>query len=280
MPRPLRHFHPGGIYHITHRGHNKFHIFEETIDKAHFLDILRKVVQETGCHVLYYTIMDNHYHLLIEMQEIPLDKVMHKINSRFAHYYTSKINLSGAVFGNRYFSQEILNQKYLCSAIQYIAVNPIKAGLVQKIPEYRWSAHSEIANRKQEIITSQRLFNRLGDSIEQGKANYVTLINEAQKNVEKAANFDVSPSGRRLNALEDQLITFLASSDKNPTFSQIRSSSRSQKVLETRRTFAKLANAQGYPICDIARVLHVSTRSVYTWCKDVTAPQDSYSSES
>ncbi|MCD8499432.1 MAG: transposase [Clostridiales bacterium] len=97
MPRPLRQFHPGGIYHITHRGHNKFHIFEETIDKAHFLDILRKVVQETGCHVLFYTIMDNHYHLLIEMQEMPLDKVMRRLNTRYAIYYTKKHRLSGSV---------------------------------------------------------------------------------------------------------------------------------------------------------------------------------------
>lgn len=268
MPRPIRHFHPGGIYHITHRGHNKFHIFEETIDKAHFLDILRKVVAETGCHILYYTIMDNHYHLLVEMQEMPLDKVMHKINSRFAHYYASKINLSGAVFGNRYFSQEILNQKYLISAIQYIAVNPIKAGLVQKIPEYRWSAHSEIANRKQEIIAIQKLFTRIGDSIEQGKINYIALINDAQKNVDKAASYEISLSGRRLNALEDQLMAFLSTSDRNPTLSQIRSTSRNHEVIESRRTFAKIAFEQGYPICDIARVLHVSTRSVYNWCNE------------
>ena len=269
MPRPLRQFHPGGIYHITHRGHNKFHIFEETIDKAHFLDILRKVVQETGCHVLFYTIMDNHYHLLIEMQEMPLDKVMHKINSQFAHYYASKINLSGAVFGNRYFSQEILNQKHLISAIQYIAVNPIKAGLVQKIPEYRWTAHSEIANRKQEIIASQRLFTRLGDSIEQGKVNYIALINDAQKNVDKAASFPISLSDRRLNALEDQLLTFLSTSDRNPTLSQIRSASRNHEVIKSRRTFAKLAFEQSYHVCDIARVLHVNKRRVYNWSKEL-----------
>jgi len=273
MPRPLRQFNPGGIYHITHRGHNKFHIFEETIDKAHFLDILRKVVAEAGCHVLYYTIMDNHYHLLIEMQEVPLDKVMHKINSQFAHYYASKINLSGAVFGNRYFSQEIPNQKYLLSAIQYIAVNPVKAGLVQKIPDYRWSAHSEIANRKQEIISSQRLFTHLGDSVEQGRVNYIALINEAHKNVDKAANYSISLSDRRHHALEDQLMTFLSTSDRNPTLSQIRSTTRNHIVTESRRSFAKLAYEQGYPICDIARVLRVSTRSIYNWCKDASVLQ-------
>ncbi len=273
MPRPLRQFHPGGVYHITHRGHNKFHIFENTIDKAQFLDILRKVVADTGCHVLYYTIMDNHYHLLVEMQEIPLNKVMHKINSQFAHYYARKINQSGAVFGNRYFSQEILNQKYLISAIQYIAINPVKAGLVQKIPEYRWSAHSEIANRKQEIIASQRLFMRLGDSVDQGKVNYIALINEAHKNVDKAANYSISLSDRRHHALEDQLMTFLSTSDRNPTLSQIRSTTRNHIVTESRRSFAKLAYEQGYPICDIARVLRVSTRSIYNWCKDASVLQ-------
>jgi len=48
-------------------------------------------VAETGCHILYYAIMDNHYHLLIEMQEIPLDKVMQRINTRYAIYYGKNI---------------------------------------------------------------------------------------------------------------------------------------------------------------------------------------------
>lgn len=267
MPRPLRQFHPGGIYHITHRGHNKFHIFEETIDKAHFLDILRKVVQETGCHVLFYTIMDNHYHLLIEMQEMPLDKVMRRLNTRYAIYYTKKHRLSGSVFDSHYSASEVKDKKYLVSVIQYIATNPIKPSLVQKINEYRWCAHLEIVARKQENILSNRLFELLGGNYEKGKSHYFKLIQEAQQKVEQNTALDINLSSQRINALESQLVSFLASQNNTPTLKQIRSDDRDQVVSESRRSFARIAFSQGYKVSEIAKVLNVSERSVYGWCK-------------
>ncbi len=279
MPRPLRHFHPGGIYHITHRGHNKFHIFEETIDKAFFLDILRKVVAETGCHILYYAIMDNHYHLLIEMQEIPLDKVMQRINTRYAIYYGKKYRISGSIFGSHYSVSEVNDKKYLVSVIQYIARNPIKPNLVQKITDYRWSAHLEIVARKQENVCSNRLFELLGGNIEKGKSIYFKLIQEAQQKVEQNSARNISPSNRRIDALESQLVSFLASQNNKPSLQQIRSDARDQVVAESRRTFARIAFAQGYKTSEIAKALNVSERSVHGWCKminstDILVPAD------
>ncbi|NCA97939.1 MAG: hypothetical protein EOM08_03455 [Clostridia bacterium] len=267
MPRPLRQFHPGGIYHITHRGHNKFHIFEETIDKAHFLDILRKVAAETRCHVLYYTIMDNHYHLLIEMQEVPLDKMMRRLNTRYAIYYAKKHRLSGSVFGSHYSASEVNDKKYLVSVIQYIAANPVKPNLVQKINEYRWCAHLEIVARKQENIISNRLFELLGGNNDKGKSCYFKLIQEAQQKVEQNSALDLSLSNRRLNTLESQLMSFLASQNNTPTLKQIRSNDRDQIVSESRRAFTRIAFSQGYKVSEIAKVLNVSERSIYGWCK-------------
>jgi len=67
--------------------------------------------------------------------------------------------------------------------IQYIARNPIKPNLVQKITDYRWSAHLEIVARKQENVCSNRLFELLGGNIEKGKSIYFKLIQEAQQKV-------------------------------------------------------------------------------------------------
>ena len=275
MPRSLRNFHPGGIYHITHRGHNRYHIFEESTDKAVFLDILKKVLQETPGLLLYYVVMDNHYHFIFEMTGTTLDKIMHNLNMRYAQYYSNKNNLSGAIFCNRYSVTEVNGQKYLSNLIQYIAINPLKAGLVQKIGEYRWCSHLELVSRKQELIASQRLFELLGGTIDKGKSTYIEIIQEAQQKSEQFCNLDISTATRRMKALESQLNTFLASQNNKPTIHQLRSQGRDRLIAQSRRTFAQLAFQMGYRISEIAKVLNVSTRSIYEWCKDIKSPSNS-----
>ena len=80
MGRRLRQFVSGGIYHIVQRGHNRSYIFNEQTDKSIFLDIIKQTKLSMPFHLLYYVLMDNHYHLIVQMDSAPLEKAMHAIN--------------------------------------------------------------------------------------------------------------------------------------------------------------------------------------------------------
>ncbi|MFA7239238.1 MAG: transposase [Sulfuricellaceae bacterium] len=68
MARQLRLEFPGAIYHITLRGNARNPIFLDDEDRRLLQGCLGEVVARFGwlCHA--YCLMDNHYHLLIEIK--------------------------------------------------------------------------------------------------------------------------------------------------------------------------------------------------------------------
>jgi putative transposase len=58
---------PGACYHIIQRGNNGEPIFKQEKEKFFFLKILRLFSVMFNCSLIAYTIMDNHYHLLLQI---------------------------------------------------------------------------------------------------------------------------------------------------------------------------------------------------------------------
>jgi len=134
----------GAILHVTQRGINKSYIFRNSLDKRVFLAMLLKIVTLYDFSVLYYVIMDNHYHLLLQLGETHISKIMHHLHTNYARYFNRRHKREDTVFGRRYSSTLIRTDAQLFRVIYYIAYNPVKAGLAAHPQEYHWSAHWEI----------------------------------------------------------------------------------------------------------------------------------------
>lgn len=65
MTRPVRLKFGGALYHVAARGDRREAIYEDEVDRKHFLDVLGQVVGQFNwcCHA--YCLMSNHYHLVI-----------------------------------------------------------------------------------------------------------------------------------------------------------------------------------------------------------------------
>lgn len=100
------------------------------------------VVQENMLHfdekrykLICWCIMPNHVHVLIGVKDgYTLSEIMHGWRSYTAHECNRILNRSGDFWMNEYFDRYIRNQEHLSNVINYIAQNPVKAGLV-KPPE-------------------------------------------------------------------------------------------------------------------------------------------------
>ena len=92
----------GAIYHVIKRGNNRDYIFQEREDKEDFLKCLEVANDENIFNLLGYVIMDNHYHLIIETKEMPLNKIMQKVNNSYSKNYNKRHNRRDHVFGGRY----------------------------------------------------------------------------------------------------------------------------------------------------------------------------------
>jgi len=87
--------------------------------------------------------MDNHAHLLIEVDDIPpLSKIMQGIQQVFIQHYNRKNRTTGHVFEKRYKYYLCDRDAYLLQLIRYIHQNPVRSKLKNSI-NYEWSSHKE-----------------------------------------------------------------------------------------------------------------------------------------
>ena len=86
--------------------------------------------------------MDNHAHLLIEVDDIPLSKIMQGIQQVFTQHYNRKNRTTGHVFEQRYKSFLCAKDAYLLQLIRYIHQNPVRSKLTGGL-NYQWSSHQE-----------------------------------------------------------------------------------------------------------------------------------------
>jgi len=259
MGRRPRRFVTGGIYHIVQRGHNRSYIFNEQTDKAGFLDFIRAVRDVLPFHVLYYVLMDNHYHLIVEIQAAPFEKAMHQIHLAYSRFYNKKYHCTGTVYGERYRAFHVADAAYLLKLILYIANNPVKAGLVKHPAEYRWCAHMEIVSQKAALVYTERLFEALGGTADKGRTAYEELIRLNFASVSQAPTQSAFQSERRSDRLLVMLEEILGG---RLTVDCIRSGGHDAISNQLRREFFLMASSQGFRTAEIARALNVTDRCV------------------
>ena len=135
--------------HIIVQGIEKQYIFEKEIFKQKYLSLLKENIEEYEIKLIAYTIMDNHAHICIYFENIQnVSKFMHKVNSLFASYYNFIQKRVGYLFRNRYYTQEVQDRQQLYNVISYIHNNPLKANMIKKLEEYKYSSYNQFKNKK------------------------------------------------------------------------------------------------------------------------------------
>ncbi len=142
MARPLRIEYSGAVYHVTSRGNARKKIFKDDIDKDNFLGTLSIVVTRFNwlCHA--YCLMDNHYHLLIETPEANLSRGMRQLNGVYTQSYNRRHKKTGHIFQGRYKAILVEKESYLLELSRYVVLNPVRAKIVEKPEEWKWSSYS------------------------------------------------------------------------------------------------------------------------------------------
>lgn len=162
------------------QGLNKEYIFNKNYYKDKYISLINKYKKKYNIIILSYCIMDNHAHILLYTEEInQLSMFMQNINSKFALYYNKDITRVGYVFRGRYNSEYINNKKYLLNCLNYIHMNPVKANIIKKPGDYKYSTYNDYLT-KTGIVNDAVL-----DIVFDGEENYLnTFLNIADKEFE------------------------------------------------------------------------------------------------
>jgi putative transposase len=142
MPRSGRRLSTSKTYHVMIRRNERKAIFLDDDDRAFFVSTLAMKNQERRFAVYAYCLMDNHVHLIINEGTEPISKIMKRIQVSYVYYFIKKYGQSGHLFQDRFKSEAVEDDQYLLTAIRYIHHNPVKAQMVSRPCEYRWSGYS------------------------------------------------------------------------------------------------------------------------------------------
>lgn len=151
MPRRPR-IDLAGFHHVINRGVARSDIYLCNEDKGKFLEILCKACRVYKVNLHDYCLMDNHYHLLVELTDENLSLFMRQINSNYAIYFNKKYKRSGHLWQGRYKSYYIISDDYLFSLYRYIEHNPIEAKMSEHLGEYKFTLLATLLQNDLDII--------------------------------------------------------------------------------------------------------------------------------
>ena len=123
------------------RGNDRNNIFHDENDKLRFIEIIQEKQKVSRFALQAFCLMDNHIHLMLSEGVEDIAKVMKRINVSYVYYFNKKHKKVGHLFQDRFKSEVIEDDGYVLALARYIHQNPLKAGLVKAIDEYKWSSY-------------------------------------------------------------------------------------------------------------------------------------------
>jgi REP element-mobilizing transposase RayT len=158
MPRQARLDAPGVLQHVMARGIERRKIFWDDKDRSSFLERLAVILEETQTQCYAWTLIPNHFHLLLRTGPTSLSTVMRRLMTGYAVTFNIRHRRSGHLFQNRYKSVVCEEDPYLLELVRYIHLNPLRAKLVKDLKEldkYLWTGHSVLIGKQKNPLVSE-----------------------------------------------------------------------------------------------------------------------------
>jgi putative transposase len=170
------------VYHVLNRANGREKIFKKPKDYQSFEKIIIEAKEKYPMRILSFCLMPNHWHFVLfpeEGEDLPrfMRWITHTHTQRYHAHYKS-IGY-GHVYQGRYKSFPVEKDSYFLQLCRYIERNPLRAGLVEKAQDWKWSSLwiRKNGNTKQK--------NLLSDWPTPAPDNYLKWVNTTQKDEKK-----------------------------------------------------------------------------------------------
>ncbi|HXT07801.1 MAG TPA: transposase [Roseiarcus sp.] len=141
MARLARIVLPDVPHHVTQRGNRRMAIFSERADYGLCRDLIAELLKAHGVVCSAYCLMPNHVHLLLT-PTLPdaaasLSRAVGEAHRRFTAFVNARARTTGHLFQGR-FGSVAMDEAHWLAAVRYLALNPVRAGLVDRPQDWPW----------------------------------------------------------------------------------------------------------------------------------------------
>jgi len=140
MARISRIIVPGFPNHVTQQGNYRQVVFEESQDYLRYLELIKEYSQKYGLKIWAYCLMSNHFHFIVVPScSDALAGTFKNTHMMYSRYFNQKKKQSRHLWQGRFFSC-CLDESHLFASVRYVENNSVRAGLVKRAKNYRWSS--------------------------------------------------------------------------------------------------------------------------------------------
>jgi putative transposase len=140
MARLARAIFPGVPHHITQRGNGRAQTFFCDDDYRLYRDLLAEHAAAAGVEVWSWVLMPNHVHLiLVPPDPDALRRALAPVHRRYAGHVHARLKRTGHFWQGR-FGCVAMDEGHLGAALRYVALNPVRARLVERVADWPWSS--------------------------------------------------------------------------------------------------------------------------------------------
>ncbi len=198
MARLARIVVPGVPYHVTQRGNRRERTFFEDADYKRYRTMLGDAARGAGSEVWAYCLMPNHVHLIVVPRDADgLRRTFADAHRRYTGLINARHRWTGHLWQGR-FGAVAMDEAHLSAAVRYVALNPVRAGLVKRAQDWPWSSTRAHCEGKDDVlVTVAPVLERYGD--------FATLLDSGDEEADNSAWMDLRKSettGRPVGSAE------------------------------------------------------------------------------
>jgi putative transposase len=164
MARLARIVIPGSPHHVTQRGNRRAPTFFEDGDYTLYLDLLGEAAGKANTEIWAYCLMPNHVHVILTpSDEDGLRRTFADLHRRYTRFVNARHGWTGHLWQGR-FGSVAMDDAWLANAARYVAMNPVRAKLVARPEDWRWSsAAAHLAGTDDAVVRVGPVLERVGD---------------------------------------------------------------------------------------------------------------------
>lgn len=148
MARQWRIEYAGALYHVMSRGNGGQDIVRNDADRNTFVELLAELAERFNLEIYAYVLMTNHYHLLLTTNQANLSKAMQWFGTSYTRRFNLNNDTGGHLFQGRFKSILVENGAYLLRLSCHIHRNPLRAKLIDRLADYKWSSYPYYAYKR------------------------------------------------------------------------------------------------------------------------------------
>jgi REP-associated tyrosine transposase len=151
-------------HHVTQRGNGRARVFFEDADYALYRGLLAAACHAAEVAVWAWVLMPNHVHLILVPSDADgLRRALAAVHRRYAGEIHARLKRTGHFWQGR-FGAVAMDEAHLAAALRYVALNPVRARLVARPEEWRWSSvHAHLSGRPDGITALAPVLQRHPD---------------------------------------------------------------------------------------------------------------------